>query len=310
MAIVQGNVRVPWVSNSPGGHRVCYRIGNSGPYTCVESSCGEAGESCFVLIPVGIDTESCEDLILEGYVSPLCADEDDIAMRNNFSINLSDVVTSSCSSWVVSCDSGSIMSILFPTEGNYEPNLTDLPVVISGGGGSGATAVASTDGDGRLSSVNITNQGSGYSYPVIATAPSYMNAEGDLVTPQGVVTLTPCSEMTYNNCGDDLELTIIEPVNVGDSVTVCSPMAPNVMGNPASIVNNSEACACSCALYRITFTDFGAVKYFNCETGRMDSIDVTDETEINLCTVLSSLRYITDYHNAQMYVTEIGPCPS
>lgn len=73
-----GTLQVDFVANYTGGHRVCWRIGTSGPYDCTTIvTCAGLGATCSASIPVDLTPYNiqCDDIIFEGYVQPVCYPE-------------------------------------------------------------------------------------------------------------------------------------------------------------------------------------------------------------------------------------------
>lgn len=72
---VTGYIQIHFTPNYTGDHRVCYRIGSSGPYTCILVSC--ITDPCTATIsPISFENESCDSVVYEGYVQAACEPED------------------------------------------------------------------------------------------------------------------------------------------------------------------------------------------------------------------------------------------
>jgi hypothetical protein len=65
MSLIPANIEVTFQANMIGAHRVCYRQGNSGSYTCVEGSCEALGE-CVITVPIFVDNETCTEVDFNG----------------------------------------------------------------------------------------------------------------------------------------------------------------------------------------------------------------------------------------------------
>ena len=63
MAAIPATITVNFTANYAGPHRVCWRIGASGPYDCTTSvTCTGGGNPCQAVITTTVDNESCDDL--------------------------------------------------------------------------------------------------------------------------------------------------------------------------------------------------------------------------------------------------------
>lgn len=158
MASIPATITVNFTSNYAGPHRVCWRIGNSGPYNCTTIvSCGGSGQACQAILVVSVDNETCDDVTFNGYVQAAC----EVDGSNNGRVPFSETFTPdpSCKGYTLTCNSVSLARITMTNPGagyNTPPN-----VVISGGGGSGATATAQV-GNAGVFTTSLTNAGTGY----------------------------------------------------------------------------------------------------------------------------------------------------
>ncbi len=69
-----GIITVSFKADYTGCNRVCYRIGNSAGYTCVNVTCAGGGADCSVDIPVNVNNDGCYSVDFEGYVQACCKD--------------------------------------------------------------------------------------------------------------------------------------------------------------------------------------------------------------------------------------------
>ena len=124
--------------------------------------------------------------------------------------------------------SGGIGSVTLTSQGN---NYSTTPTVaISGGGGSGATAVATLSGK-KVSAITITNPGSGYtSAPTISISGGTPNAAATATVSNGVIWITD-GDLALDANGV-LECTTCDPSS-GKGVTIIFTAGPaNKIGAP------------------------------------------------------------------------------
>ena len=84
-----GTLQVDFTANYTGDHRVCWRIGPSGPYDCTTIvTCAGLGATCSALISVDLTPYNvqCDDITFEGYVQPVCYPESATSGRTPFSV--------------------------------------------------------------------------------------------------------------------------------------------------------------------------------------------------------------------------------
>jgi len=74
MPTVSGFISISFSPVYLGQHRVCWREGIVGPYTCALYSCSPAVDPCTVQIPVTFDTNTCQAVNYNGYVQAACED--------------------------------------------------------------------------------------------------------------------------------------------------------------------------------------------------------------------------------------------
>ncbi len=157
MAPTAGSITVNWTSNYAGQHRVCWRIGSSGPYDCSTLvNCTGGGSPCSVVIPVTVDNETCSTLTFEGYVQSGCEDVTSTNGRIPFSTTF--VPSPTCLPITVTCSNVSLAGFEITNPGSgyvVAPGVT-----ITGGGGSAAAGTAVV-GTGGITGLIITNPGSG-----------------------------------------------------------------------------------------------------------------------------------------------------
>ena len=136
MPATPANITVDFISNYTGPHRVCYRIGNVGPYTCFTVNCLGGGAACSYVIPISVDNETCPAVSFEGYVQPSCIDILSTSERVAFTYTFNP--TPACLKYTVDCLNAPVASFVVTNPGSgYIPAAPPL-IVVSGS----ATAVA------------------------------------------------------------------------------------------------------------------------------------------------------------------------
>jgi len=159
MTPIPATITVNFISNYAGGHRVCWRIGNSGPYNCSTIVvCAGGGAPCSANIPITVDNDTCSSVTFEGYVQAICEVEGSLNGRVPFSATF--VPDPTCDKYDITCASVAVDSFIITNPGSgYTVGSTPLVTVIGGGGsGTAATAVV---GDGGVRTFTITNGGAG-----------------------------------------------------------------------------------------------------------------------------------------------------
>lgn len=162
MALVAATITVNFTSNYIGCHRVCYRINNSGGYTCINTTCMGSGTQCTVDIPITVDNESCPTVEFDGYAQPCCEDVSSLSGRIPFSTTF--VPSPACKRYIATCNSVALASITVVNGGSGYTVPSNPSVSFSGGGGgSGATATGNV-GTGFITTTSIIfiGEGSGY----------------------------------------------------------------------------------------------------------------------------------------------------
>lgn len=160
MAPTPATMTVNFTSNYNGPHRVCWRIGNSGPYDCSTIvNCPGLGNPCQAVIPITVDNNTCSPVNFNGYVQAACELEASLNGRIPFSVDF--IPNPDCKKWDVTCSAVGVTSYTVTSPGGgYTPG-SNPPLSIVGGGGSGAAAYGVV-GDGGVKTFTITNGGAGY----------------------------------------------------------------------------------------------------------------------------------------------------
>lgn len=186
MAATPGTITVDFISQYTGPHRVCYRIGNVGPYTCAIVNCLGNGAACSYVINVTVDNETCPSVTYEGYVQPACVDIASTSERVAFTYTFNPTPT--CKKYTVICANAPVDHFNVTNPGNgYNPAAPPLVVV---SGSATATAVVGT-GFIKTTTITFIGGGSGYTNGVYTNVPllggSGTGAQGTFSVVAGVV---------------------------------------------------------------------------------------------------------------------------
>ena len=188
MSAVPLTIAVSFISNYVGIHRVCYRIGNSGPYTCINVNCAGNGASCEQDIIVSVDNQTCVPVTFNGYVQPTCIDISSSAEQVLFTYTFTPTPT--CLNYNITCLNSSVASYTVTNPGTgYNPGAP--PAVVVSGAATGTAVI----GAGKLTTTAITFTLHGTAY----TNGSYVNvpllggtgsgAKGSFTVAGGIVTV-------------------------------------------------------------------------------------------------------------------------
>lgn len=290
MSSTPATLTINFVANYAGVHRVCYRTGGSGPYTCVTTSCVGGGAACSYDLSVNVDNETCDLVNFNGYVQPACQDINSTTDRIPFSYDFTP--NPSCKRYIVTCESVAIESITVIGGGSSYNPISPPAVLISGGGGTGATATANVSGGGVVTSITLNTPGSGYtSLPSVTIAPP----GGGGVTATAEAVLANCSELTAPGCsgGGAIIPTIIA---LGEQVSICSTSAPTIPSDYSSEENGNCTCDCVEMTLSVTGTPGDAITYYyNRCSGEFVSGVLTvggSPAAINDCVVSGSVKTV------------------
>jgi hypothetical protein len=155
MTSVPANLIINFTANVIGIHRVCYRLGSSGSYTCVDVTCATLGTHQAV-VPIYLDNDSCENVQYTGYVQAGCEDISSETGRVSWSADVTPVP--GCKAYTVTCARLNIDSVSIDDGGS---GYLTPPTVSFVGGGGAATGTAQI-GAGGVIDTTISNPGSGY----------------------------------------------------------------------------------------------------------------------------------------------------
>jgi len=71
-----GYITVTFNATYLGDYRICWRDDSVGPYTCFLASCSALGTCTVYINPISFDTNTCDQIIYNGYVQAACEDPD------------------------------------------------------------------------------------------------------------------------------------------------------------------------------------------------------------------------------------------
>lgn len=227
MAAIPAFINLSFISNYAGQHRVCYRIQGDPSYTCTQvitphPTCPGGGSPCGYQISITVDNETCDPVTYEGYVQPVCYEEESLSGRTPFLVTFTPAPV--CKRWLLTCPSAGVASLNLLTGGDgYNP--LSPPAIVLAGDGIGATATA-TVGGGIISALSIDNAGVGYSdgvyVGVALTGGSGVGATADVTISGGIVTI-----VAINIAGTGYQDTDVLALDTG---TVGVPSTPVQLG--------------------------------------------------------------------------------
>jgi len=181
-----GNIVVNFTSNYNGCHRVCYRQGGTGAYTCTSCSpctvnCAGGGSPCSTSIPITVDNASCAPIDFDGYVQACCEDSASLVGRIPFTAVF--VPTGACYSYNITCVTGQIEDLVLtaPNYGGLGYPLSNNSIVVYANGI--PCGFATSDAFGAIISFNITVPGSYTTVPTITldSPPFYPGVDASVI---------------------------------------------------------------------------------------------------------------------------------
>lgn len=280
MAAVPVTLTINFVSNYAGTHRVCWSTDGIS-YSCITPvSCLGFGSACSATINTTVDNETCDDVTFTVYVQPTCEAEDSLDKRTYSSYTFTP--SPACKKYTLDCANVPVESI---TVDNIGSGYTAATVLISGGGGAGATATANIV-SGEITSITLDTPGSGY------TSVPAVNITGDGNDAAATAVLDQCGSISFDTCigtytvpSDTLEL--------GDSIEVCSPTAggPVITSQYTKTLNGN--CLCDCEYITVTITDVGSINYYanTCNGGQITGTMTNGDPSMSACVASGSFYY-------------------
>jgi hypothetical protein len=282
-------ITVAFTSNYAGPHRVCWRIGSSGAYDCsTVVNCAGSGDSCQAVIDVGtLDNETCDEIEFEGYVQSMCEDISSEDGRVPFTVTFTP--DPACNRYTVTCANVGIASFTVLSGGSgYDP--FNPPVVtISGGGGSGAAGVAVVTGD-AVTSITLTNAGSGYtSIPTVTIA-----APSPGVQATASAVLEDCPEFLGSDCTAPSPAPTVGELSLGESIAICKSSALSLSSQ--FDVEETGNCLCNCTQYTVSNNGLSpadiTIQYTACDGAFVEQVLEPGNSVDQICMVTGSLLII------------------
>lgn len=189
MAPIPATLTVNFIANYAGGHRVCWRIGTSGPYDCsTVVICAGGATPCSANIPISVDNDTCSSITFEGYVQAVCETVGSLNGRVPFSSTF--IPDPACDKYDITCASVGISDFTITNVGSGYTVGSNPGVTILGGGGSGATAYGEV-GDQGVKTFTLSAGGSGY-----------------LGGGSGVISIVPALNITGTGSGATFTVTV------------------------------------------------------------------------------------------------------
>jgi len=219
MALTSGTVKVVFISNYAGPHRVCYRIGNTDPYVCVNVVCAGGGAQCEYDITVQVDNETCPVVSINGYVQPTCIDIASIDDRVAFDYEFTPSPT--CLNYTATCETVGVSSFVINNPGSGYIVGAPPTIVVTGN----ATGAATVGAGAILTAVvSFASGGTGYTNGTYNNVPllggTGAGAQGSFTVVAGIVTAglitSPGTGYTNN------DLLSPDPVEMGPSTPLTS----------------------------------------------------------------------------------------
>jgi len=309
MALVPALINVTWNANYLGHHRVCWSTDGGATYTCTvdppgvpaHPSCTGAGLACGYDIDIMVDNETCDTVVYDGYIQPACEAEGSLVARIPFSVSF--IPSPACKMYEVVCAETSVDVITVINGGN---GYVGVPAVsILGGGGMGATAIATLTAD-VVTSIAVVSPGSNYtSIPTVLVA-----APPAGVTATAVAVMDNCPLITYEDCVDSAAHSITAGLPFLDSVKMCSSDGtPSVPAGYSIAEDVGSTCLCDCTTMTISNTGpSGTVDiiYIQCQDAiNSETTSIAAGASVGpICVVTGSLTYVET--GAGVYSEVIG----
>lgn len=98
-----GYIQLQFNATYLGDYRVCWRAGNSGPYTCFTVNCGALGLCTVYITPISFPSNVCDSTVLNynGYVQAVC--EDPNTTDGAVFWNIQYEPQNDCAPWEITC---------------------------------------------------------------------------------------------------------------------------------------------------------------------------------------------------------------
>ena len=244
MAPTPATMTINFVSNYSGPHRVCWRIGTSGPYDCSTIvTCPGGGNPCQAIIPITVDNESCDQVDFNGYVQAACEVEGSLNGRVPFSIIFTPNPT--CKGYDVECAAVGIGAYNVINPGAGYPVGSNPPLIIVGGGGTAAAAYGVV-GDGGIKTWNLNSGGAGY-----------------LGGGSGIITNVPAQNITGIGAGATFDVTVTAGVitAIALSAGATSPGTGYAIGDTFEFNNAFLGGSGAGVIFTVNTVNTGEIQY-------------------------------------------------
>jgi hypothetical protein len=113
--LTPATITVNFIGNYAGLHRICWRVCNTGTYSCTNIvECEGGGNPCSAVISIMVDPESCDPVCYEGYIQATCNAIDSPIGQVPFTVTYTPTPT--CVGWTITCDNPEGCPAILPTE--------------------------------------------------------------------------------------------------------------------------------------------------------------------------------------------------
>jgi len=113
--LTPATITVNFIGNYAGLHRICWRVCNTGTYSCTNIvECEGGGNPCSAVISIMVDPESCDPVCYEGYIQATCNAIDSPIGKVPFTVTYTPTPT--CVGWTITCNNSEGCGIILPTE--------------------------------------------------------------------------------------------------------------------------------------------------------------------------------------------------
>jgi hypothetical protein len=330
-----------------GDHRICYRLQDlitPDAYCClIDTTPSIIGTPKVFVITIsdppcasvpGIDPESCVNQIYEGYVQPVCEDEQSLTGRTTWSVSFAP--DPSCVSQLICCQQPNGLSntnITIIDAGNqYDNTLSPLAIIVvrdpldpvpPGGGNDAVVSVIITGT--AVTGISVSVAG------LYGKQPTFIVPPPTLVGPQPVTAILQANiecpgvnPAFYEDCSLNARTAAL---GIDQCVVFCLPKAKpflyvDVQLNQANTFDYSYTsqgcCNCStCRNYSITLIEPSAlgpigVNYTACAQSGQGNQEIalvlTPGVPASVACMLPNTLYAPGYPNATFTVVDNGPC--
>jgi hypothetical protein len=126
--LTPATITVSFIANYAGLHRICWRVCNTGTYSCTNIvECEGGGNPCNAVISIMVDPESCDPVCYEGYIQATCNAIDSPIGQVPFTVTYTPTPT--CVGWTITCNNPEGCPAILPTEIGLNCNGTLRPQI-------------------------------------------------------------------------------------------------------------------------------------------------------------------------------------